>query len=147
MFGLFDHLFCGHLGDKECSVKIDTQYPREFLMCNVKEVPIGHNACVVDEHIDIFEALKGNAQKVSNIERLGDVTVVKVNGSSLGMDIFGAALAGVFVDIRNNNVCTLKSEAFGDGFADSVCTPGDEGGFTFEFFGHVIVLPLYRDFR
>ena len=116
-------------------------------MRDVEEIATGNDTCIVDENIDIFEALKSDAQEVSNIERLGDIAMVKVDGYAFGMDIFDTVLAGILVDIRNDDVCALKGEAFGNGFADSVCTPGDEGGFIFEFFGHVIVLLLYRDSR
>ena len=116
-------------------------------MCDVEEITAGNDACVVNEHVDIFEALKGNAQEVSNVEGLGDIAVVKVDRSALDLDFSSAVLASVLVDIRDDDVCALKGEALGNGLADSVCAASDESGLILEFFGHVIVLLLHLDFR
>ena len=73
--------------------------------------------------------------------------MVKVDGSAFVLDFSGTILAGVLVNIRDDDVCALEGEALGNGFADSVCATGDESGFILEFFGHVIVPLLYRDFQ
>src|SRR5690606_38881486 len=84
-----------------------------------------HNACIVDEDIDVAQRIEGESHEVVHVEVLADVSLYEPHLAKLLKVLDGRrSFRGVYVG--DDDPHTLMQETLGDSITDAPRSPSDD---------------------
>src|SRR5690606_19293307 len=129
----------GQLRPQDHAADIDVDLPVGDRVGLLEERPGGHDAGVVDEHVDPAELHVGQAEELVEGSPVGDVEGQSEHrGAEARTDPGGGVLHEILVDVADGHARAGRDEGFGRRLSDAACSAGDDNPLAVHVRAHVV---------